>query len=165
MSELDIIYVTATHDVKLPINREKYTNGAGVGAGKIGPCRPTARSGRRRWSRRSAASYEIELTDSRVPVAALGILVDMPEVHAVRGIDLCPRIITPAGTASLRADSRKHDAFSLREVTWRVNLQASGITNRWEDCRVGSRITDNRVSVLIGDYVGHPAPHTVVAVG
>jgi hypothetical protein len=82
----------------------------------------------------------------------------MPEVHAVGRIDLCPRIITPAGTASLRADSRKHDGFSLREVTWRVTLKTSGVPNGGEYGRIRGGITDGRVSTLIHAYAGHPAP-------
>jgi len=129
-------------------------------------CRGRGRRRRSRWCwSRCSAPPKIELADPRVPVAILGILVDMPEVHAVGRIDFCPRVITPARPTSLGSDSRKHDGFSLRKITWRVTDQPSGITNRRDDCRVGSRITDDRVSTLIGGYAGHPPPQTVVAVG
>jgi hypothetical protein len=93
-----------------------------------------------------------------VPVAILGILVDMPEVHAVGGIDFCPGIITPARAASLASDSRKHDAFSLRKVAWGITFKASGVPNRRDDCRIGSGIAYDGVAALIHRYAGHPAP-------
>ena len=101
---------------------------------------------------------EIELTDAGVPVAVLGILVDMPEVHAVGGIDLCPRIITPAGTASLGSDSRKHDGFSLRKVAGGISFETSGVPNRRDACRARIGVTYDRISALIHGYAGHPAP-------
>src|SRR5919108_4883720 len=143
MRQLDVIFVTAAHHVKLPVSREKDSNRAGVGTWQIGSAGPAAR----RWSRAGAwcwacaAANKVEFTDARVPVAVLGVLVDMPEVHAIGGIDLCPRIIPPAGAASLRGDSRVHDGFSLRKVTWRVTGEASSVANRRDDRRVGSGIT------------------------
>ena len=101
ISELDIIDVTATHDVKLPVAREKDSNGAGVGLGMSGPATNCSHS-ELAVGVGVTPSNEIELADARVPVAVLGILVDMPEGHAIRGIDFCPRIITPARAASLR---------------------------------------------------------------
>src|SRR5260370_40778338 len=100
-----------------------------------------------------------------MPVPALGILVDMPEVHAGRGIDFCPRIITPARSISLRSNSRKHNPFSLRKVAWGIAGETSGVPNRREDCRVGSGITYDRVSILINGYAGPPAPQTVATIG
>src|SRR4029077_2689713 len=153
---------TAAHSVKVAI-REGNANRSNQYCRQGRTGRPSAAcwSCCWRWAR---STYEIELTDAGVPVAALGILVDMPEVHAGGGIDLCPRIITPAGAASLGSDSRKHDGFSLRKVTWRVTDETSGVPNRRDDCRVGSGVTYNRVSILIHGYAGHPSPQTVVAV-
>src|SRR4029077_17513924 len=131
---------TATHGVEVAIVREENANRSDKLCGQGRPGRPTP-GGRSWFWRRFSAGNEIELTDAGVPVAALGILVDMPEVHAGGGIDLCPRIITPAGAASLGSDSRKHDGFSLRKVTWRVTDETSGVPNRRDDCRVGSGVT------------------------
>ena len=103
------------------------------------------------------AAYEIEFADAGVPRATLRILVDMPEVHVVGGIDFRPRIITPAD-ATVGSDSREHDGFSLRKVTWRVSGETSSVPNSREDCRAGSGITYDRVSTLIHGYAGHPAP-------
>src|SRR5262249_1257876 len=112
------------------------------------------------WCRRRCwrGAYEIELPDARVPVAVLGVLVDMKEGHAIRGIDLCPRIITPAAAASLCANSCKHYGFSLRKGIRRVVGETSGVPNRRYDCCVGSGITYDRVSILIHGYAGHPTP-------
>src|SRR5204863_9759918 len=76
----------------------------------------------------------------------------------------CPCVITQAVTVSLSCDCREHDGFSLREVTRWVSYETSGIPNRRKDCCVGSRITDDRVSILIDGYAGHPPPQPVVAV-
>ena len=92
------------------------------------------------------------------------ILVDMPEVHAVGGIDFCPRIIAPAGAASLRADSRKHDAFSLGHVARGITFETSSVPNRREDCRARSGITYDRVSAFIDGDAGHPAVQTIRAI-
>src|SRR5262249_13875829 len=100
----------------------------------------------------------IELANPRVPVAILRILVDMPEVHAVGRIDLCPCVIPPAGTTSLGSDSRKHDAFSLRKVAWGITFKACGVPNRRDDCRIWSGVSCDGVAVLIHRYAGHPAP-------
>ena len=82
----------------------------------------------------------------------------MPEVRAVGGIDFCPGIITPARAASLGSDSRPHDAFSLRKVTWRVTGETASVPNRRDDCRIGSGVAYDGVAALIHRYAGHPAP-------
>ena len=91
----------------------------------------------------------------QVPLWAYWLICQ--NAHAIRGIDFCPRIITPAD-ATVESDSRKHDGFSLRKVTWRVSGETSGVPNRREDCRAGSGITHDGVSTLIHGYAGHPAP-------
>ena len=108
------------------------------------------------WRRASAAD-KVELADTRVPEAALGILVDMVEGHAIRRIDLCSRIITPAG-ATVESDSREHVGFSLRKVTWRIIGETSGVPNGRKDCSARSGITYDRIAALIDSYARHPAP-------
>jgi len=93
-----------------------------------------------------------------VPVAAFGVFVHVTEVRAIGGIHGGVGVIAPTGADSLCAESSEHDGLTLREVTWRVIYKTSRIPNGREDCGVGSRITDGRVSILIDSYAGHPAP-------
>jgi len=118
-------------------------------------CRGSGRRGRC-WCRASAAD-KVELADTRVPEAALGILVDMVEGHSIRRIDFCSRIITPAD-ATVESDSREHDGFSLPHVTWRIIGETSGVPNGRKDCSARSGITYDRITALIDSYAGHPAP-------
>src|SRR5262249_23125791 len=88
----------------------------------------------------------------------------MPEVRAIGGIDFRPGIITPPGAASLRADSRKHDAFSLHKVVWRISAETSRVPNRREDCRARSGIAYDRVTCVIDGDAGHPAVQPIPAI-
>ena len=99
----------AAHGVKLAVGWEKDARHAGSGIGMFGPAAQLQEVRCSGWCRRRAwasTACEIEFADARVPGAALGILVDMPEVHAIGGIDIRPRIITPAD-ATVESDSRR----------------------------------------------------------
>src|SRR6266404_9664490 len=97
MSEFDIVHVTATHGIKLPVAREKDAGKTRASAREIRTGGPVA--GRRgRWSRGWAACCEIELTDARVPVKTARcrlVFVHMPEGHAIGRIDGGHAIIAP----------------------------------------------------------------------
>src|SRR5205807_8435726 len=107
----------SAHGIKVAVSRKINANRSDQHGRHVRTGRPTAARRSRRWgsawrcgwsrSWRTAA-YEIDLADAGVPGTDLGILVDMPEVHAIGGIDFCPRIITPAD-ATVESDSRKHD--------------------------------------------------------
>src|SRR5262249_27245868 len=164
ISELDVIDVAATHRIKLAVTWEKHPNQPRSSLRHVRPCRPIAGRGRWRWGWCCAGAYEIEFADACVPVAALGILVDMPEVRAIGGIDFRPGIITPPGAASLRADSRKHDAFSLHKVVWRISAETSRVPNRREDCRARGGIAYARAPCVIEGDAGHRGVHPPPAI-
>ena len=75
----------------------------------------------------------MEFADPCVPVETAGcrvVFVHVPEAKAIGRIDRCHAIVAPAAEGvGLAPSAGEHCSFALGKVTWRIRLQAPGITD------------------------------------
>src|SRR5581483_2949269 len=160
----------AAHGVKLPVSREIHAHEADSGTWEILAERPEAarRGSRRRRTRCSTASYEVELTDFRRPAGGTSsreIFIHLPEVHVVDGVNGQIGVIAPATERMcFSTGAVGHDRLALGHLSRRIASQASSITNSRKHAGTRGGIADGRVASSINGDTGHEAPYPVATV-